>query len=259
LAPGETLPVSATADQAISFEWEVLGAKEEVRRLPTTSDTVLYTAPQEGGTAEVLTVRASNDHGTSSPASLIIKVLPPVETAAVRLDALAIPAGWMSGGTTPTTYITLTGGDDTICNTGADCFHITYQPGGTWAGIFWWPSTCGGEGTEEAWETARSGACGVDVLQAGGFSKVTQLTFLARGEKGGEVVEFRIGASDIAPIPGRATGKVSLTSEWQPYSINLEGIDLTNAVGLFLWTATDVDNPNGAVFYLEDVQFEGEQ
>jgi hypothetical protein len=34
---------------------------------------------------------------------------------------------------------------------------------------------------------------------------------------------------------------------------------LTNAVALFIWTATDIDNREGAVFYLDDVKFEGEK
>jgi hypothetical protein len=34
-------------------------------------------------------------------------------------------------------------------------------------------------------------------------------------------------------------------------------MDLTKVVGLFLWVAADIDNPDGAVFYLDSIQFEG--
>jgi hypothetical protein len=140
---------------------------------------------------------------------------------------------------------------------GANCIKLTYRTGGGWGGIYWWPLACGDSGTHEAWERVKSDVCGVNVLQAGNFSAVDSLTFWARGEQGGEVIEFKIGGADVPPMPGRSTGRVSLTSEWQLYSIDLIGKDLTNAAGLFCWIATDANNPDGAVFYLDDIQFEG--
>ena len=95
------------------------------------------------------------------------------------------------------------------------------------------------------------------MLEAGNFSTVSRLAFWAKGDQGEEIIEFKIGAVDIPPIPGRSLGKVTLARDWKPYEIDLEGMDLTNAVGLFLWVASDVDNPQGAVFYLDDIQFEG--
>jgi hypothetical protein len=95
------------------------------------------------------------------------------------------------------------------------------------------------------------------VLEAGNLSAVNRLTFWARGDRGGEVIEFRIGTEEVLPIPGRSLGGVTLTSTWDQYGIDLEGIDLTNAIGLFCWIAKDSDNRQGAVFHLDDIQFEG--
>jgi hypothetical protein len=86
---------------------------------------------------------------------------------------------------------------------------------------------------------------------------VTRLTFWSRGEQGGEVVEFKVGGADMSPFPGRSTGKITLDTPWVQYEIDLTDADLTNATGLFVWIAVDMDNPDGAVFYLDDIQFEG--
>jgi hypothetical protein len=134
---------------------------------------------------------------------------------------------------------------------------ITYRPGGVWGGIYWWPPGCGETGTPAAWDRVRSGICSINLLEAGNLTTVNHLAFQARGEQGGETIEFKIGASDILPSPGRSLGKITLTGDWITHTIDLEGADLTSAVGLFAWVASDLDNLEGAVFYLDDIQFEG--
>ena len=47
-----------------------------------------------------------------------------------------------------------------------------------------------------------------------------------------------------------------MTAEWKRYEIDLAGLDMRRAVGLFMWVATDLQNPKGATFYLDNVQFE---
>lgn len=178
--------------------------------------------------------------------------------SSVRLDALdAIPAGWMSGNPSgPDAFIGLSGGR-TDCYTGSDCIQITYRPGGGFGGIFWWPVTCGSSGTPDVWKKVKDGSCGINVLARGNLDSVNYLTFWARGNQGGEVIEFKIGAEDISPQPGRSLGKVSLVNAWQRYEIDLQGLDLTNAIALFAWVAADLDNSQETVFYLDDIQFEG--
>jgi hypothetical protein len=49
-----------------------------------------------------------------------------------------------------------------------------------------------------------------------------------------------------------------LEQGWTKFEIDLEGIGgLQNAIALFTWVATDTANPNGVVFYLDEVKFEG--
>jgi len=246
--PGETIGIRASAKGADGYEWTLSGGGEISG---TEGPAILYTAPGEAGMA-MLSVTARNDRGASPATSLMINVAP---VTTYQLDALAIPAGWMSGAGAPEPFINLEAGAD--CPTGASCSRFTYSPGGSWGGVYWWSLECGESGAEEAWDRVRAGTCGINVLEAGGFSTIYRLTFWARGERGGEVVEFKIGGTDVSPKPGRSTGKVSLESDWKPYEIDLEGLDLTNAIGLFLWIATDMDNPEGATFYLDSVQFEG--
>lgn len=174
----------------------------------------------------------------------------------VRLDALAFPGGWLSGASRPESTISLANSPYN-CLTGSDCLRITYKPGGEWGGVFWWPSSCGETGSPDAWNRAKNDTCGINILEAGNLGTAERLTFWARGERGNEIVEFKIGGLDISPKPGRSMGKVTLDSEWKQYEIDLTGMDLTSAVALFIWVAADSDNPQGAVFYLDDIQFEG--
>lgn len=181
---------------------------------------------------------------------------PPTPPASVQLSSLGIPAAWMSGpGTQPGRFIHV--GPGTDCLAGLDCRKFTYTPGAMWAAIGWWPAKCGPSGTDAAYAVARQGACGVNVLQQGRLRRVERLSFQVKGEKGGEVIGFQVGADDMPPMPKVGPNKVRLTTDWQRQEIDLEGVDLNNAVILFLWVATDDDNPKGASFYLDDVKFEG--
>jgi hypothetical protein len=154
-----------------------------------------------------------------------------------------IPSGWMGDysdlkldvGSTENPYF------------GKTCIKITYDNkatnGARWAGMYWqYPANNWG---------------GVD----GGFdlSRAKKLTFWARGEKGGErIEEFKVGGimgeysdSDTAGI-----GPVVLDKEWKQYTIDLTGKDLSYIIGGFAW-ATNLDvNPDGAVFYLDEIKYE---
>ena len=107
----------------------------------------------------------------------------------------------------------------------------------------------------------------------------TQLSFWARGENGGEVVRFFMGGigwdttgflrrpqkpctekvEGPCPYPD-STPKVMiqsvLTREWKKYVIDLKGRDLHYVLGGFGWYADAVSNPEGAVFYVDDIQYE---
>ena len=157
----------------------------------------------------------------------------------------------MSGGANPVDFIS----SDSIssgCHTGSDCIRFTYRSGGGWAGVLWWAYGCD-------WSQVSQHTCGINVPVKGNFSAVYRLTFWARGEQGGEKIEFTIGSDEggIPPTPKRSLGVVTLRSTWQRYAIDLSGISLTDAIALFYWGAADENNPQGAAFYLDDIQFEG--
>jgi hypothetical protein len=130
---------------------------------------------------------------------------------------------------------------------GKTCIKVIYKPdmsqGARWAGVQWqYPPNNWGE-------------------KKGGFdlTGAKKLTFWARGEKGGErIEEFKVGGisgsypdSDSAVI-----GPIVLTQDWQQYAIDLGGKDLSYISGGFCW-ATNLDvNPDGCVFYLDEIRYE---
>jgi len=250
LDAGQKLAVKANANGATQYEWTLQGDGE---LSATTGPAVLYTAPKES-TMAIITVTASNDQGAAPAMSITVNVL---GIAAIKLDAVGIPAGWMTGGGNPSTYIEMKSADASECRSGTTCQRVTNRVGGGWNGVIWWPLACGDTGNEAAWENVKGGACGVNVPTSGALSVINNLTFWARGDQGKEVVEFRVGAVDIVPSPGRSTGKIMLTKDWKQYTIELKDMDLTNAIALFSWVTADSDNSDGAIFYLSEIQFEG--
>ena len=91
------------------------------------------------------------------------------------------------------------------------------------------------------------------------LSKANQLTFWARGEKGGErIEEFKVGGimGEFSDSDTAGIGPVILNKEWTLYAIDLKGKDLSYVIGGFCW-ATNADvNPDGATFYLDEIRYE---
>ncbi len=112
---------------------------------------------------------------------------------------------------------------------------------------------------------------GIPVTSATGFNLAgaTSLSFWARGENGGEKIEFFMGGVGRNAVSGAATepfadstaripkqGTVfTLSRSWKRFSISLAGRNLTNIMGGFAWVANKSHNPNGAVFYIDDIQY----
>ena len=94
----------------------------------------------------------------------------------------------------------------------------------------------------------------------GGFnlSKAERLSFWARGEKGGEMLEFKIGGitGQFADSDTIGIGPLSLTSEWKEYRIDLAGTELFYISGGFVFAASRMDNPDGFIVYLDEVKYE---
>lgn len=250
LGPGMVQSLRASSTGAVRFEWTLQGLGTISS---STGETIAYTAPDQAGAMAIVTVTALNQNRASAQSSISISTSSP---PAVRLDALGIPAGLMSGAHDPSSVITMSA-SPVACHTGADCVQARYRAGSTFAGVVWWPTSCGPSGTPGAWQRARSGSCAIDVLAAGHLRTVTRMTFWARGERGQEVIEFKVGDTSLLPSPGRSSGLLTLTPTWKQYTFELADLDLHRTVGLFMWVAADLHNPNGATFYLDDVQFEG--
>jgi hypothetical protein len=109
--------------------------------------------------------------------------------------------------------------------------------------------------------------CTTDFLNSINLKEIQRLTLWARGENGNEIVEFGVGnGNEVVDFldgfeyrkpQGQSSGRVTLTTDWEKYEIDLVASDLTRAVPLFYAYHTAEDNPQGATYYLDDIQFEG--
>lgn len=125
-----------------------------------------------------------------------------------------------------------------------------YAPPCKWAGVYW-------QTPPNNWGTVPN--AGFDLRE------YTKLTFWARSNENARI-EFKAGGiTGLYPDslqPARSTGFVNLSPEWQQYSIDLTGADLSYVIGGFLWATNwaenglGVDNPRPLVFYLDDIRFE---
>ncbi len=100
------------------------------------------------------------------------------------------------------------------------------------------------------------------------LSGAQRLSFYARGENGGESVEFfAAGLGWYFDIPQKpymdsvhklSLGTVKLTQEWQRFEIPLQGSDLSRIGCGFGWVTNWKDNyPLGEIkFYLDDIKYE---
>lgn len=109
-----------------------------------------------------------------------------------------------------------------------------------WAGIYWqYPDGNWGDKPGKSLVGARS------------------ITFLAKGDKGNEIVEFKAGG-----ISGRqyadsfevSLGHTPLSKEWTAYRIDLDGKNLASVIGGFAWSAALTDNERQLVFYITDLK-----
>ncbi len=94
---------------------------------------------------------------------------------------------------------------------------------------------------------------------------VTALTFWAKGQLGDEQVEFFTGGQwrdqceafrNIDSLqPAAATDVLTLTREWEQYSLDLRGKNLTKVIGGFGFVTNTCLNPMGAIFYLDNIEY----
>jgi exo-beta-1,3-glucanase (GH17 family) len=136
--------------------------------------------------------------------------------------------------------------DTTNPYSGTGSMKISYTPCAPgWAGIYWWDPP-GGDWCDKQ----------------GGFDLTgwTKLTFWAKGSKGEETVEFKVGGLKNANEDScdsislaATTYPILLTTEWTQYTIPLYGQSLDQIAGGFVWV-TDSTEP--ITIYLDEIKFE---
>ncbi|MDD4954765.1 MAG: hypothetical protein PHP17_01840 [Candidatus Omnitrophica bacterium] len=153
-----------------------------------------------------------------------------------------VPSGWIGD------YgdVTMDDGITDNPHSGANCIKFIYtgkkSQGQGWAGVYW-------QSSANNWG---SKVTGLDL------SNMTKITFWARGENGGEVIQkFMVGGikgkySDSTEV---VFGPVTLTKEWKEYTINLSGKNLAYINGGFGWVVTSDLDPQGCIFYVDDIKF----
>jgi exo-beta-1,3-glucanase (GH17 family) len=157
------------------------------------------------------------------------------------LDNFYVPSGWMGD----LNQIHIDEGVPDSTYPGATTTRFTYDSAsGTndWAGVYYlWPDN--NWGTDPAGGHSLAGA--------------KQLAVRMRGARGGE--RITIGMGGVTGAYGDSTGKhertITLSSNWQEYTIDLTGTNLSRVVGGFYWSASRYWNPGGATFYLDDVRY----
>jgi len=151
------------------------------------------------------------------------------------------PSGWMGD----IGSIFFDSGWTSNCYSGTSCIKIAFTAeGNNWAGIYW-------QEPENNWGTVPN--AGYDLTGA------TELTFWAKGENGGERIEFFVGGiTGPYPdsLPKTSTGYITLTSSWQKYTISLISKDLSYVIGGFGWVTNSSNNPGGATFYLDEIKYD---
>lgn len=129
------------------------------------------------------------------------------------------------------------------------CIQVRYtaerKQGAGWSGIYW-------QHPANNWGDKR-----------GGFdlSAYSKLTFMGKGEQGGEVVDkFFIGGitgqTEEGDSDEASLSPVTLTKEWKKYEISLKGLDMSHIIGGFGFAANADANPNGFTVYLDDIRLE---
>ena len=134
---------------------------------------------------------------------------------------------------------------DSACSadpkSGNTCMHVSHTEPGGWSGVVW-------QHPESDWGEQPGGA---DLTGA------KNLTFWARGEKGGETIKFGFGLikrdQPYFDTGGREI-EVRLTKEWQQFSIACTAEDLRRIKSGFYWSLAGKQEP--VSFFLDKIAFE---
>jgi exo-beta-1,3-glucanase (GH17 family) len=94
------------------------------------------------------------------------------------------------------------------------------------------------------------------------LSQARRLVFWARGQRGGEYIQVKVGMTggaphgDSAPAP-IATPWIKLTTDWRRYELGLDGAVLSRVVTPFVFVVDRAHNPgNQLAFFLDEIYVE---
>jgi len=149
------------------------------------------------------------------------------------------------------------------CYSGNTCIRATFKvKGNNWGGWYFMNGVLKSGQIEPQANWGDEPNAGVDLKGA------TKLTFWARGEKGGEMVEFFVfgigrdpsTGKPIKPYPDSSSkvslGYVELSNEWKKYTIDLSGRNLSYVLGGFGWvTNAKMNNYKNITFYLDEIRY----
>lgn len=163
----------------------------------------------------------------------------PGDALPLVVDDVYVPSGFMGDGATPGGVVV---GECALPDAARGlCRSFTWTPGEAgWAGV-WWQYPEGNWG-------------GADGLP--GFPMppgAAQVSFLAWGAAGGEVVSFNAGLSEEVDGFTRGVAGVTLSAEPTRYRIDLRGATYGDVVGGFSWVAGDAPGP--VAFNVADIQW----
>jgi hypothetical protein len=193
----------------------------------------VHTAHNGSATASVsLYVEGPPPRPAAPKAALPLVIFGPGQS-----DMPYVPSGWM-GNASAIGYA----GDCAVNpHSGKTCIKLDYRQPGEWGGMVW-------QSPENDWGDKPGGY---------NLTSARKLSFWARGENGGEKVDFSYGGiHKNKPFFDTSEGKVGveLTKEWTQYSIDLAGKDLSCIKTGFGWSLRGAGKP--ITFYLDDIQYE---
>ena len=102
------------------------------------------------------------------------------------------------------------------------------------------------------WEFYNGGGKGLDLTGA------TELRFWARGNTGGEIIDFFVAGGSGDKTRAISKNSIKLTKKWKQYAISLRGANLSNVHRGFGYAIDYAKNRRSkTVFYLDDIRFIG--
>lgn len=208
------------------------------------------TAPEAGGNYRVFVV-VKDGHGGAAVANVPWQVDAP--RVAMAAPAAAMPYFLYQDGSTAAPFVPsgFMGNAQAITmeqdcaqspHTGSGCIRVSYQSPDAWGGVLW-------QSPANDWKGDSPGGLN--------FTGAKVLEFWARGEQGGEVVNFLFGAIEGSGLyRDSARGdlkEVRLSDQWQKYQIPLEGRDLSRIKTAFGWSVAGSGKP--ITFYLDEISY----